>query len=87
MNDNEREACAELARQHVRLAAPRRLLLLGDGPCMALLGKRLVDARGHRHKVEGVPATATFHPRHLIKRPLDKSLAWRDLLLMMEDAS
>ena len=51
----------------------------------ALLGKPLVEARGHVHKVEGVRAVATFHPRHLINRPLDKALAWRDLLLLMED--
>jgi uracil-DNA glycosylase len=85
MTDKDREACAEIARQHIRLAKPQRLLLLGDGPCLALLGKRLIDARGHVHKIEGVRAVATFHPRHLINRPLDKHLAWRDLLLLMED--
>ena len=87
MDDKERDACAEIARRHIRLVEPKRLILFGDGPCLALLGKRLVEARGHVHKVEGVRAVATFHPRHLIKRPLDKSLAWRDLLLLMEDES
>jgi DNA polymerase len=85
LRDSDREACAELARRHVRLVEPKRLILFGDGPCLALLGKRLVEARGHVHKVEGVRTVATFHPRHLIKRPLDKSLAWRDLLLLMEE--
>lgn len=79
------EACAEIAREHIRLARPQRLLLLGDAPCMALLGKNLPDARGHAHKVEGVRAVATFHPRHLIQRTLDKARAWEDLLLLMED--
>ena len=87
MDDKERDACAEIERRHIRLVEPKRLILYGDGPCLALLGKRLVEARGHVHKVEGVRAVATFHPRHLIKRPLDKSLAWRDLLLLMEDES
>jgi DNA polymerase len=85
MSDADRQACAGLARRHIALVEPKRLILFGDGPCMALLGKRLVEARGHVHKVEGVRTIATFHPRHLIKRPLDKSLAWRDLLLLMED--
>jgi DNA polymerase len=85
MSEQDRAACAEIARDHIRLATPKRLLLLGDGPCMALLGKRLLEARGHIHKIEGVRTVATFHPRHLIKRPLDKSLAWRDLLLLMEE--
>lgn len=85
MSAAERENCAEIARRHIRLARPRRLLLLGDGPAQALLGKSLVEARGHVHKVEGVRTVATFHPRHLINRPLDKRLAWKDLLLLMED--
>lgn len=84
MSASDREECAEIARRHIALAKPKRLLLLGDGPAQALLGKPIAQARGHLHKVEGVPAVATFHPRHLIKRPLDKSLAWKDLLLLME---
>ena len=87
MTPAEREACVEIARRHVELARPKRVLLLGDGAAQALLGKPVAQARGHVHKIEGVRAVATFHPRHLIKRPLDKSLAWKDLLLLMEDES
>ena len=87
MSPSERESCADIAKRHIALAKPKRLLLFGDGPCVALLGKRLVEARGHVYKVEGVRTVATFHPRHLVNRPLDKSLAWKDLLLLMEDES
>ena len=45
----------------------------------------LTAARGHVHKIEGVRAVATFHPRFLLDRPSNKALAWRDLLLLMED--
>jgi DNA polymerase len=87
MSPADREACAEIARRHIQLARPRRLLLFGDGPAQALLGKPLAQARGHVHKVEGVRTVATFHPRHLINQPSNKSLAWKDLLLLMEDES
>jgi DNA polymerase len=87
MSAAERESCAEIARQHIRLARPGRLLLLGDGPAQALLGKPLPLARGRVHKVEGVRTVATFHPRQLIHHPSNKSLAWKDLLLLMEDQS
>jgi uracil-DNA glycosylase family 4 len=87
MSPADREACAEIARQHIRLAKPKRLLLFGDGPAQALLGKPLPLARGHVHKIEGVRAVVTFHPRQLIKQPSNKSLAWKDLLLLMEDES
>jgi uracil-DNA glycosylase len=87
MSSADREACAEIARRHIQLAKPKRLLLLGDGPAQALLGKPLPQARGHVHKVEGVRTVATFHPRALINQPSNKSLAWKDLLLLMEDES
>jgi uracil-DNA glycosylase family 4 len=87
MSPAEREACAEIARNHIRLVKPRRLLLFGDGPAQALLGKPLPQARGHAHKIEGVRTVATFHPRQLINQPSNKSLAWKDLLLLMEDES
>jgi DNA polymerase len=85
LNDAQLAECADLARRHVLLAKPKRLLLFGDAPARALLGKPLAAARGHLHKIEGVPTVVTFHPRHLLKRTADKALAWRDLLLLMED--
>jgi uracil-DNA glycosylase family 4 len=87
MSSTEREGCADIARRHIILAKPKRLLLLGDGPCVALLGKHLGDARGHAHKIEGVRTVATFHPRQLVKQTSNKSYAWQDLLLLMEDES
>jgi uracil-DNA glycosylase family 4 len=85
LRDADLAECADVARRHIVLAKPKRLLLLGDAPARALLGKPLASARGHLHKVEGVPTVVTFHPRHLLKRGSDKALAWRDLLLLMED--
>ncbi len=87
LSAKELERCASAARTHVALAHPKRLLLFGDAPSRALLGKPLLQARGHVHKVEGVRTVATFHPRQLLKRPSDKALAWKDLLLLMEDSA
>lgn len=85
MADQDRAACAEIARKHIALARPKRLILFGDGPSRALLGQPLTAARGHVHKIEGVRAIATIHPRQLLKRPEHKRLAWQDLLLLMEE--
>jgi DNA polymerase len=85
LSNAQLEQCADAARKHIALVRPKRLLLLGDLPSRALVGKPLLQARGHVHKVEGVRTIATFHPRQLLKRPSDKALAWRDLLLMMEE--
>jgi uracil-DNA glycosylase len=86
LSGRDRDDYADIARRHIALAKPERLLLFGDAS-LTLLGKPVAQARGHIHKVEGIRAVATFHPRHLIKRPLDKRLAWQDLLLLMEDES
>ena len=83
--EGELQRCAELARRHVALVRPERLLLFGDGPAKALLGDVTSRVRGHVHRIEGVRTVATFHPRWLLQRPSDKALAWRDLLLLMED--
>jgi uracil-DNA glycosylase family 4 len=85
MSPADRTACAEIARKHIKLVKPKRLLLLGDGPAQALIGKPIAQARGHAHKIEGIRTVATFHPRSLINQASNKSLAWKDLLLLMED--
>jgi DNA polymerase len=81
----EIERCGEIARKHLGLAKPRRLLLFGDAPARALLGKGLAEARGHLHRVEGIRTVVTVHPRILLDRPSEKARAWKDLLLLMED--
>ncbi len=80
------EACAALARDHIRLARPEWLVLFGDAPSRGLLGEPLARARGRIHTIEGVRTVATFHPRWLLQRPSDKALAWRDLQLLMSEA-
>ncbi|MCA1652914.1 MAG: uracil-DNA glycosylase family protein [Sphingomicrobium sp.] len=86
LEEAERERCGAIARRHVELVKPGLLLLLGDAPCRTLLGEDLRRARGRVHKIEGVRAVATFHPRWLLQRPADKALAWRDLLLLTEES-
>lgn len=81
----EIERCGEIARKHVALAKPHRLLLFGDAPAWALLGKGSAEARGHLHRVEGIRTVVTVHPRILLGRPSEKARAWKDLLLLMED--
>jgi DNA polymerase len=86
MSDYDRAACAQIARKHIALAKPKRLILFGDAPARALLGEPLTRARGRVHRIEGVRTVATFHPRWLLQRPSDKALAWRDLLLLMSES-
>ena len=79
--------CGEAARRHITLARPKRLLLLGNSAAKAVLGKPLVEARGHAHVVEGVRTVVTLPPRLLLERPAEKARAWADLLLLMGEPS
>ena len=85
LSGGDLDRCVEIARQHIALAAPKRLILFGDGPSKAFLGGPVTQRRGKIHKVEGARTIATFAPRWLLQRPADKALAWRDLLLLMEE--
>ncbi len=78
--------CAQGMRRHIALAAPKRLLLMGDAASLAVTGEPMGRARGRVHRIDGTPCVATFNPRHLLGRPSDKAHAWRDLLLLMDQA-
>lgn len=78
----------EVARHHVGLVRPRRLLLMGNAAARAVLSADTVRARGSLHPVgaqDGTLAVATYHPRLLIDQPVRKADAWRDLQLLMRD--
>jgi len=78
---------AEIARHHLSLVAPKRLLVLGNAASRALLSAELSDARGSlralNHKGGTSTAMASFHPRFLLEKPACKAEAWRDLQMLM----
>lgn len=75
-----------LARAHVRLVAPRLLLLLGASPVRELGGMRepIGRIRGTWLDVrlgdQVIPALASYNPAYLLRRPAEKAAAWADLL-------
>ena len=85
------ERLGEIARHHVALVAPKRVLLLGNAPSRALLGADVAPARESLrvvnltggNKAVTVEAVASFHPRFLLERPAQKAEAWRDLQLLI----
>jgi uracil-DNA glycosylase family 4 len=81
------ERLAELARHHVALAAPRRLLLLGQTVSRAILGADAGWGRGRLQRVNyqggQSEAVATYHPRFLLTKPAAKAEAWKDLQLLI----
>ena len=80
--------CAEIARHHLGLVAPKAALLLGDDCAKAVLGASVSATRGKVHQLATpageIAAIVTFHPDHLLRRPVDKMWAWADLQLLRE---
>lgn len=81
----------EVARHHVSLVRPKRVLALGNAPSRALTGMDVAHARASLHAInlaDGMPAitvdvVASFHPRLLLERPADKARAWKDLQMLI----
>lgn len=77
----------ELLRHHITLAAPQRLLLLGQTASRAFAGAEGGLQRGRLQAVNQTSGqslvVATFHPRFLLTRPAAKADAWKDLQLLL----
>jgi uracil-DNA glycosylase family 4 len=83
------KTCAAHARHHIGLAAPRALLLLGDGAAKAMLGLSVAQARGRWHEIAthsgSVRTIVTIAPRILLESPGQKKFAWEDLQKLLEE--
>lgn len=68
-------------RRHVELAAPDLLVLMGNTPCLAVLGRQgILRLRGHWTEGFGLPILPMAHPAYLLRNPAAKRESWADLL-------
>lgn len=66
---------------HVDLVDPAVIVLMGNTPCAAALGKRgILRLRGTWTEAFGRPAMPMTHPAYLLRNPAAKREAWADLL-------
>lgn len=83
------DTAAARMRTHVMLAAPQRLLLLGDRTIRTLLPAQTFQGTNSlqifNHDGGTVPALATFHPRLLLNQPAAKAECWRTLQNLIEE--
>ncbi|WP_018389802.1 uracil-DNA glycosylase family protein [Ancylobacter sp. FA202] len=82
----ETAICLPFIRRQIELANPDLLVCLGGPAAQTLLGLRDGITKGRGRWVEydtgsrTIPALATFHPAYLLRTPLGKRMAWRDML-------
>ncbi|MBB5372486.1 uracil-DNA glycosylase [Acidocella aromatica] len=95
-NRNPTEAeitlCLPFLHRQIALIAPRGLMALGAVAAKALLpaegatGIRRLRGSWREAEIDGLPAPlpclATYHPAYLLRTPLAKAEAWRDMLTL-----
>jgi len=81
--------CQPFIERQIELLQPRRILFLGGSAARGLLdvteGVTKLRGRDFVYRPVGaqpIPAGITFHPAYLLRQPLQKRLAWRDLLTL-----
>jgi DNA polymerase len=82
----ETQICLPFIRRHIELVDPDVLVCLGNPSSQAVLGltEGITKTRGrwlsYDTGTREIRATATLHPAYLLRSPIYKRLAWRDLL-------
>ena len=79
----------EIARHHLGLATPKRVLCLGNAASRAIVGTDMPANRGplhvFNHRSGDIGVVTSFHPRLLLDKPALKAEAWKDLQVLMGD--
>ncbi|CAN5151389.1 uracil-DNA glycosylase [soil metagenome] len=84
----ETATCRPFIERQIELCDPDFLVCLGAPSAAELMGNRegILKFRGRWHEFDTgtrkIRAMATLHPAYLLRQPLQKRLAWRDLLTL-----
>ena len=86
--------CQPFVERQIELLRPRHILFLGGSAARGLLEvtEGVTKLRGRPFVYQPadaapIPAGITFHPAYLLRQPLQKRLAWRDLLTLRRQLS
>ncbi len=86
---DELAVCRPFVDRMIELTAPKLIIAAGGVPAVSLLASKdgIMKLRGNEYAYatpDGfqVPIIPVLHPAYLLRRPQDKSRAWRDLMLI-----
>jgi uracil-DNA glycosylase family 4 len=86
----ETEICRPFIERQIALVDPDFLILLGGASAKQILktNEGILKLRGQWRSYDTgqrtIRAMATLHPAYLLRQPLQKKLAWRDLLALKD---
>ena len=88
-DQEELDVCRPFVDRMIELGKPKLIIAAGGVPAKALLdtANGIMRLRGTEHVFTAaggyaVPLIPLLHPAYLLRRPQEKSRAWRDLLLV-----
>lgn len=87
---NEIAVCLPFVQRHIEIVQPTVLVFLGGTAAKTMLGTNsgITRLRGRWHEYrsgrlgQSIPALPLFHPAYLLRSPIHKREAWRDLLAL-----
>jgi uracil-DNA glycosylase len=82
----EVQVCQPFVERQIELLSPKILVFLGNAAAKQLTGatEGIMKLHGKWLNYSGIRAMATLHPAYLLRNPLAKRLAWRDLLAIRD---
>lgn len=81
---DEISLCMPYVENHINLVQPKVLLLLGGVSVKSILNtnESISKLRGQKNSYLGIETIATFHPAYLLRSPGQKSVAFKDFILL-----
>ena len=82
---DEIDLCGPFLRRQLRAIRPQAILAVGSFAAQFLLSSQqpISRLRNHIYQFEGIPVVPTYHPAYLLRNPLQKRQAWKDVQLLL----
>lgn len=83
---DEIQNCAEFLQRQIAEINPRIILAVGRVAAQNLLqtDASIGKLRGSVHRYREIPVVVIYHPAYLLRSPLEKRKAWKDLQMAMK---
>ena len=88
--DEELMTCLPFVEKHIALISPKLLIIAGGVALYSLLGISTAISK-YRQKIlkyknqyiaTEIPVVVIYHPSYLLRQPLQKKLAWQDMIFI-----
>ena len=82
---DEIESCGPFLRRQLLAIRPEAIFAVGSFAAKFLLSSQrpISRLRNRVYQFEGIPVVPTYHPAYLLRNPLQKRQAWKDVQLLL----